>query len=98
MERGSAQHGPRIDDALSEASEPIARGAPVDPRVEEHREQEDTEGVAGTLAGRDAHDLVEAPDPDEVRARSELARHLRPHVFPARRDEINESAVAEHAT
>ena len=40
MERGSDKHAPRVDEELAHQVEPLERGAPVEPRVEEFREQE----------------------------------------------------------
>ena len=40
MERGSDKHSPRLDDELDHETRSLQQGAPVESRVEEHREQE----------------------------------------------------------
>jgi hypothetical protein len=84
MERGSNQHGPRVDDAIAGDAEPITRGAPVDARADEAREQEG--GAASPVEPT-----------DDVHERSELARHLRPHDFPATGPTLVRIAAEEHA-
>jgi uncharacterized protein DUF2795 len=84
----SDKHGPRLDDALSSEAEPLERGGPESGRIEDHRMTE----APGTgrppadpaAAGESGDDL----GPMGVRSRSELARHLEPHVFPAAREEL----------
>jgi hypothetical protein len=87
-----------VDDELARETEPLERGAPVEPRVEEFREQEgsaDDEPVvdARLEGGRSAGSM----DADELEARSELARSISPSVFPAGRDALLESALRNHA-
>jgi hypothetical protein len=84
MERGSSQHGPRVDDAMATDAESVTRGAPVDARADEGREQEGPEGSP-------------VPPTDALHERSELARHLRPQVFPADRDALVRVAADEQA-
>lgn len=98
MERGD-RHGPRIDDELARETEPLERGAPVEPRVEEFREQEgsaddEPETDARLVGGRSGGSM----DADELEARSELARSISPSVFPAERDTLLDNAVRNHAT
>ena len=76
----------------------MERGAPVEPRVEESREQEasaddEPETDARLMGGRSAGSM----DADELEARSELARSISPSVFPADRDTLLDSAVRNHA-
>jgi hypothetical protein len=59
----------------------LTHGAPVESRIEEERFPED------------AGDGEEAP----FAARSELARHLRPSIFPTQRAAIVQCAIEEHA-
>jgi hypothetical protein len=105
MERQSNLHSPRVDDELAHEVESLTHGAPVEARVEESRLMEDAgdgEPVAQAIVG----ELQDAEGGDEVAgglsrgeviARSELAIHLRPGIFPAGRDAILECAEEEHA-
>lgn len=100
MERGANTHGPRIDDDLARAAEPLERGAPVEPRTEEFREQEgaadDEPAAEGRLPGR-RRGGAGAMDADELAARSELARSVSPSAFPADRDALLASARRNQA-
>jgi hypothetical protein len=98
LERGSDKHGPRVDEALQRDVRPLEQGAPVEPRVEEFREQEpaadgEPEAEAVLAGGRTAA----AMDPAEVDARSELARSISPSVFPADRAALLDSARQNQA-
>ncbi len=98
MERRSDKHAPRADEDLVHEVEPLERGAPVEPRVEEFREQEgaaDDQPVpdARLAGGRSAGPM----DADELEARSELARSLEPSAFPADRQALLDSARRNHA-
>jgi len=98
MERRSDHHGPRLDDALADDVEPMTRGYPPEPRADEAREQEGPAEGEPTPDSRirGDRDLAAAADEltdEEVARRSDLARHLRPAVFPATADEL--AAVAE---
>ncbi len=100
MERGSDKHTSRIDEELKQATEPFERGAPVGSRIEEFRDQEapgDDEPVpdARLTGGEAVTDAALAPD--ELEARSDLARFLQPAVFPASRADLLASAEEEHA-
>lgn len=77
----SNKHGPRVDDAMSTETEALQRGAPVEPRVEESREKEP----------------FDAAPTDDVELRSELAKRLRPSVFPADRTALEQVATDEQA-
>jgi hypothetical protein len=99
LERRSDKHSPRVDDELRHEVEPLERGAPVEPHVEEYREQEpagDDEPVvdARRVGGRTAGGPMGV---DELEARSELARSVSPSVFPADRQALLDSARANHA-
>jgi len=83
-ERGSDQHGPRVDDAMAGDAGSVTHGAPVEARADEGREQESPNGSP-------------VPPTDELHERSELARHLRPQAFPADRDALVRVAEEEHA-
>ena len=53
MERGSDKHSPRLDEEMEKETQSIQRGAPVDSRVEEFRQTEETA-------------TEEAPEPSET--------------------------------
>ena len=102
MERESTQHGHRLDDEMAKEVASLTHGAPLESRSEEGRLLEDAgEGE------RAVEPLVEgeppAPPPTAglsyraARDRSELARHLRPSIFPATSEAIIECARDEHA-
>jgi hypothetical protein len=100
MERESNLHSPRLDDEMAREVAPLTHGAPIETRAEEDRLLEDAaddEPAPGTR--------IEIPDGDggpglpiaAIRERAELARHLRPSIFPAERDAIVECASEEFA-
>jgi hypothetical protein len=98
VERGD-KHGPRVDDELARETEALERGSPVEPHVEEFREQEpsgddEPETGARLQGGRSAGPM----DADELEARSELARSISPSVYPADREELLDSARRNQAT
>jgi Protein of unknown function (DUF2795) len=98
LERGSDKHGPRVDEALEHDVRPLEQGAPVEPRVEEFREQEPAaDGEPEVDAVRAGGRTEAAMDPAEVHARSELARSISPSVFPARREALLDSARQNQA-
>jgi hypothetical protein len=92
--KGGAQ-SPRVDDELQRETESLVRGAPVESRVEEERLKED--------AGEDEFAPSGYPVPpgelgaDDVDARRELSRHLRPSAFPADRTRLLVEAIENHA-
>jgi hypothetical protein len=90
MERGSDSHGPLMDDELRRQTESIERGAPVESRAEEDREE------AAPADGEPTSDeRIRGGRPegiDAVEARSELARFLQPSAFPADREGLLASA------
>jgi hypothetical protein len=95
MARGSDKHNPRIDDEMGRETEALQRGAPVEPRVEEFRQMEPSGDDEPETDAR-----LSTPDPPpsegtltvaEIEARSDLARHLRPTIFPADREAITQS-------
>jgi len=91
MER-SSEHGPRIDEELDRLTSSVTRGAPVESRSEEEREQEgpaDDEPVSDAVI--ESYDVRDAAG-DDLELRSELARHVQPHVFPASREDVIDSA------
>jgi hypothetical protein len=91
MER-SSEHGPRIDEELDRLTSSVTHGAPVESRAEEEREQEgpaDDEPAPDSVIER--YDTRDAAG-DDFELRSELARHVEPHVFPASREDVIDSA------
>jgi hypothetical protein len=91
-ERGSDKVNPRVDRELERESEALERGSPVPSRAEEFRQQE------APAEGEPASDVRPASAEGEgtwranAQARTELARHLQPSVFPADRAALLASA------
>jgi Protein of unknown function (DUF2795) len=101
IERGSDKSGPRIDEERERETEAMERGAPVPSRSEEFRE---VEGAGDDEPAPDARlrgDRGIVPEdqlgPDELEARSDIARHLDPSIFPADREAVLESARDNNA-
>jgi hypothetical protein len=105
MERQSNLHSARVDDQLDHEVASLTHGSPVEARVEEWRLMEDAgdgepaaQAIVGELHDAEGGDEIEGGlSHGEVVARSELAVHLRPGIFPADRDAILECAREEHA-
>jgi Protein of unknown function (DUF2795) len=96
LERGSDKHSPRVDEQLDHETRSLQQGAPIESRVEEHREQE---GPGEDQPTPEPH-LTEATgslDLDDAEARSEIARYLDPSAFPADRDGLVANAEANNA-
>lgn len=97
-ERRSDKHGAMLDDEIAEEVDSVTRGAPVESRAQEDREQEgpaDTEPTPDErVQGQRGSKVV---DLDALELRADIARHLDPSVFPADRRRILESARAHHA-
>jgi hypothetical protein len=87
MERGSAKHGPRVDDELEHEDQPITRGNQP-PHTEEWRETEPfvDEHVDLNVPPGESPGTPAGMTPADVAARSDIARWLEPHAFPADRD------------
>jgi hypothetical protein len=100
LERGSDKHGPRVDDELDHETRSLQQGAPVESRVEEHREQEGPgEGQPvpdARLAGGRA--TAASLDLDDAETRADIARFFTPSVFPADREALLADAEGNHAT
>jgi hypothetical protein len=99
VERGSDTHGPRLDDELEHEVESLVRGQPIESRAEDFRLEEDSgddEPAAEPVVARALDEPVESGlTHTDVRARSELARHLRGSLFPADRTALVQYAVEE---
>ena len=104
MERGSVQHGARIDDELAEGVDALVTGVPVSARVRSDLDPEaPAEDELGDAVIR-AASIAEAADDggyeidhDVVLDRSELARWLLPSHLPGDAAAIVEGAREEHA-
>jgi hypothetical protein len=83
-------------------TESLTRGSPVEARPDEAREPEgfaDDERLdSGVPSNPRGFRPEVSPSADEVNARSEFARHLQPHVFPATANQLVASATSEHAS
>lgn len=93
MPRESDKHGRLLDEELEQEAEPITRGAPPEPRAKETREKEPPaeEQPPATEEVRDPRGAGELTR-DEIKDRHDLARHVEGDVFPARPEELVESA------
>ena len=100
MERGSDKHSPRLDEELDHETRSLRQGAPVESRVEEHREQEgpgeDQPTPDARLAGGRA--TAASLDLDDAEARADIARFLTPSAFPADREALLADAERNQAT
>ena len=99
MERGSDKHSPRVDEQLDHDTRSLTQGAPVESRVEEHREQEgpgeDQPTPDARLTGGRA--TAASLDLDDAETRADIARFLNPSSFPADREALLADAEANHA-
>ena len=97
MERGSDKHSPRVDEELEHETQSLEQGAPVESRVEEHREQEgpgdDQPTPSALLTGGRTGSL----DLDDAEARADIARFINPGTFPTDREGLLGSAEANNA-
>jgi hypothetical protein len=101
IDRGSDKSGPRIDEERARDTESMERGAPVPSRAEEFREVEGAGDDEPAPDARLSGDRGMVPEdqlgPDELEARSELARHLDPSVFPVDREGLLQTAIENNA-
>jgi Protein of unknown function (DUF2795) len=91
MERGSDTHGPMMDDELRRRTESLERGAPVESRTDEEREE-----AAPGEGEPTADQRLQGGRPaglDDAEARSQFARFLHPSAFPADREALLRSAA-----
>jgi hypothetical protein len=99
LERGSDKHSPRVDEQLDHDTRSLRQGAPVESRVEEHREQEgpgeDQPTPDARLTGGRA--AAASLDLDDAEARADIARFLTPSAFPADREALLADAEGNHA-
>src|SRR5215210_8701924 len=103
MQRGSDKHSPRIDENLEHDTRSMTQGAPSEARADEARHQEgaaDDEPTTDALLTGDLHPEQSNDallDHDEAEARSRLAAHLRPSIWPADREALLRCATELHA-
>ena len=99
MERGSDKHSPRLDEELDHETRSLRQGAPVESRVEEHREQEGPGEGQPTPGARLAGGRATAAslDLDDAETRADIARFLTPSAFPADRDRLVADAEGNQA-
>ena len=99
MERGSDKHSPRVDEQLEHDTRSLTQGAPVESRVEEHREQEGPGEGQPTPDARLTGGRATAAslDLDDAETRADIARFLNPSSFPADRETLLADAEANHA-
>jgi Protein of unknown function (DUF2795) len=99
LERGSDKHSPRVDEQLDHDTRSLQQGAPVESRVEEHREQEgpgeDQPTPDARLTGGRA--TAASLDLDDAETRADIARFLTPSAFPADREALLADAEANQA-
>ncbi|HET6964067.1 MAG TPA: DUF2795 domain-containing protein [Acidimicrobiales bacterium] len=97
IQRQSDKHTPRIDEELDHDTASITHGAPVNSRSREDLRQEDPgEDVRSSPSVEGGAPAGMSPDDVEIRA--ELARSLRPSVFPAHPSRLVEVAEEENAS
>jgi Protein of unknown function (DUF2795) len=101
VERGSDKHGSRLDEDLKQATRSIVQGSSGEARADESREQEGPGDGEPTPDARLVGGLRQTddsfPTDAELEARTDLARHLDPSVFPADRDALVASAQRNFA-
>jgi len=103
MQRGSDKHSPRIDENLEHDIRSVTQGSPSESRADEARHQEgaaDDEPTTDALLTGELHPEQAGEDDlghDELEARSRLAAHLRPSIWPADREALVACAQELHA-
>ena len=101
MERGSVKHAPRLDEGLKHDTRSLVQGASGESRADEGREQEGPADGEPTpdarLVGGPRQRDGQFPTDEELEARTDLARHLEPSIFPADRHALLASAERNHA-
>jgi hypothetical protein len=99
LERGSDRHSPRVDEQLDHETRSLQQGAPIESRVEEHREQEgpgeDQPTPDARLSGGRA--TAASLDLDDAETRADIARFLNPSAFPADREALVADAEGNQA-
>ena len=97
IQRQSDKHNPRVDEQLDHETAAITHGAPVVSRSRADLRQEDpAEDVRAEASVPGA--VPAGMTPEDVEIRAELARSLRPSVFPAHPSQLAEVAEAENGS
>jgi hypothetical protein len=99
VDRGSDKHSPRVDEELDHETRSLQQGAPIESRVEEHREQEGPDEGQPTPDARLTGGRATAAslDLDDAETRADIARFLTPSAFPADRAALVADAQANQA-
>lgn len=100
MERGNTTHGPRLDDEMRHETDSLTHGAPEEAHAEEARLKEasgEDEPQATTFVGHRDDGGTSGLTPDQVEARSEIARWLHRADFPAVREQLIGAAIDAEA-
>lgn len=101
MERGSNKVSRRLDEEMNHEAGSLIQSGQTETRSDPSLVQEgllpDEQPLAGSPAVHDAPGPGQLSD-DEVERRSELARVLEPHIFPATRDELLSCAARHDAS
>ncbi len=98
-QRRSDKSGPRVDEARDRETRSIVRGAPLEARAEEAREQEGPAEGEPRAGGRPPVPASSGGEPagEDVLDRSELARFLEPSAFPSGPGGLLDAARRQHA-
>lgn len=98
MERGSNKHSRRLDEEMNHEAGSLIQSGQTETRSDTSLVKEgllpDEQPMAGAPAMHDAPAPGQLTD-QQVEQRSELARVLEPHIFPATRDDLL-SCAAQH--
>lgn len=101
MERGSDKHGPLLDEEMTQESDSLTKGDPVEARADEGRESEGPPETDPTpdrrLAGDRGMSPNEAVRPENLEWRHEIQRHLQGAAYPTDRDGLLASAEEMNA-
>lgn len=100
MERGNTTHGPRLDDEMRHETDSLTQGAPVEAHAEEVLLKEgsgEDEPQPTTFVGHRDDGRAPGLTPDQVEARSTIARWLHRADFPAVREQLIGAAIDAEA-
>ncbi|HZG93718.1 MAG TPA: DUF2795 domain-containing protein [Mycobacteriales bacterium] len=100
MERGNTKHGRQLDEALKHETDALTHGRVEESRAEEWRMAEpsgEDQPEAHQILDLQEERLGNGMSVSELDMRAEIAKHLRPSVFPAVRDVIVDTAVEEQS-
>jgi hypothetical protein len=97
IQRQSDKHNRRVDEEMDHETASITHGAPVVSRSRVDLRQEDPGEETGAETSVPGG-TPEGMTPQDVEIRADLARSLRPSVFPARPARLAEVAEAENGS